>query len=291
MKICINCNFRFERPDWCCPRCGYQPDQTLGYPQFAPEWAQNAEGFDASYFAELFRYESGNFWFESRNALIIWAIQKYFAQAQQFMEVGCGTGFVLRGLHQAIPSLQLAGSEIFNEGLKIIGQRVPSAALYQMDILKIPFENEFDVLGAFDVLEHIPDDEGALGQLYQAVKPKGGIVLTVPQHPRLWSAFDTYAHHQRRYTRTELTQKVERAGFQVRFVTSFVSFLLPAMLLSRMRNKEPSSGYDVFAEFRIHALPNRILKEVLSVERFFIEHSVSMPAGGSLLLVAARNAS
>src|SRR5664279_1527400 len=99
MKVCLNCGFRFSEPGWCCARCGYEPDQSLGYPQFAPDLAKNAEGFDASYFKELIRFEHGNFWFESRNALIIWATRKYFPGAKTFMEVGCGTGFVLLGLH------------------------------------------------------------------------------------------------------------------------------------------------------------------------------------------------
>jgi SAM-dependent methyltransferase len=291
MKVCLNCGIQFSGAGWRCPQCGYEPDQQLGYPQFAPELASSAEGYDASYFEKLIGYETGHFWFESRNKLISWAMQKYFGSAGHFLEVGCGTGFVLSGLQDSVPRLALSGSEIFNEGLKFIRQRIPGASVYQMDIMQIPFAAAFDVVGAFDVLEHIPDDAGALRQMRQAAKPGGGILLTVPQHPALWGAFDVAAHHQRRYTRRELTQKVEQAGFEVQLVTSFVFFPLPVMMLTRARNKEISEQYDVFAEFKVQPLLNRLLLLVLSVERFLIRLGISLPLGGSLLLVAVKKQS
>ena len=288
MKVCLNCGFQFSGAGWRCPQCRYESDQQLGYPQFAPELASSAEGYDASYFEKLIGYETGHFWFESRNKLISWAMQKYFGATGQFLEVGCGTGFVLSGLQNSVPGLALSGSEIFNEGLKFIRQRIPGASVYQMDIMRIPFADEFDVAGAFDVLEHIPDDTGALRQMWRAVKPGGGILLTVPQHPALWSAFDVAAHHQRRYTRKELTQKAEQAGFEVQLVTSFVFFPLPLMMLTRARNREISAEYNVFAEFEVQPLLNRLLLLVLSVERFLIRLGISLPLGGSLLLVAIK---
>ena len=65
------------------------------------------------------------------------------------------------------------------------------------------------------------------------------MVLTVPQHPWLWSRTDDFAHHKRRYVRKELLDKVTRAGLRVDYVTSFVALLLPLMLVSRML---PKSG-------------------------------------------------
>lgn len=289
MKVCLQCGFRFEDAGWHCENCGYEPDQSVGYPQFAPEFAQNAEGYDASYFEQLSKFEPGNFWFEARNTLIGWAFQKYFPAARGFLEVGCGTGFVLLSLRETLPALKLSGSEIFVAGLKFVGQRIPDATVFQMDITRIPFADEFDVIGAFDVLEHVPDDAEALLQMYRAVKPGGGILVTVPQHPRLWSAFDVYAHHQRRYTRTELTQKAEQAGFHVAFVTSFVFLLLPAMLASRARNKEVSDDYDMFDEFKLHPVLNQLFSWIMRVDLFLIRHGLSLPAGGSLLMVATKN--
>src|ERR1041384_8013479 len=119
------------------------------------------------------------------------------------MEIGCGTGYVLSGIRQAFPDLRLSGSEIFSVGLTFAAERLPGIQLYQMDARQIPFREEFDVVGAFDVLEHVTEDEEVLSQMYQATRKGGGILLTVPHHPFLWSSLDVHARHVRRYQTRE----------------------------------------------------------------------------------------
>ena len=118
---------------------------------------------------------------------------------------------MLAGIREKFPRMRLAGSEIFADGLAIAKARVPKVELYQMDARHISFEGEFDVVGAFDVLEHVIEDENVLVQMFNAVRPGGGLLVTVPQHPFLWSASDQHAMHQRRYNRAELRTKVESA--------------------------------------------------------------------------------
>ena len=108
--------------------------------------------------------------------------------------------------------MRLVGSEIFAGGLAIAKARLPKAELYQMDAQRILFECEFDVVGAFDVLEHLVEDENTLAQMFDATRPGGGLLVTVPQHRYLWSASDQFAMHQRRYNREELRKKVESVG-------------------------------------------------------------------------------
>ena len=81
-----------------------------------------------------------------------------------------------------------------------------------MDARNIPFESEFDVIGAFDVLEHINEDTEVLAQIYTALKAEGLMLISVPQHPWLWSSLDEYACHVRRYTALDIQQKIEAAG-------------------------------------------------------------------------------
>ena len=150
-------------------------------------------------------------------------------------------------------------------------------------------KRKFDVIGAFDVLEHIAEDDVVLQQMFQAVKPGGGLILTVPQHRFLWSIVDEYSFHKRRYGKTELINKVEYAGFQVMYSTSFVSFLLPLMLLSRMKRHVSTEKFDPLAELRIGRAANRVLEKILAVERRCIKLGVSLPAGGSLLVIAKRS--
>jgi SAM-dependent methyltransferase len=179
--------------------------------------------------------EEGSFWFRSRNRLIIWALRNYFPRARTLFEIGCGTGYVMTGVQDAFPELQVSASENHLAGLPYARQRLSSIPLCQMDARAIPFHEEFDVIGAFDVLEHIEEDHTVLNEMYDAVRPVGGILLTDPQHPWLWSDIDDYSFHKRRYEKNDFLEKIVSAGFRVRRVTSFVPFLLPMMMLARLR--------------------------------------------------------
>jgi len=104
-------------------------------------------GLKPEYFAKLARFEEDNFWFRARNRLIQWALGNYFPAATSFFEVGCGTGFVLKGIREASPRVRLAGSEIFGDGLASAWARLPGVDLYQMEARQIPFEREFESNG------------------------------------------------------------------------------------------------------------------------------------------------
>ncbi|HZP94401.1 MAG TPA: methyltransferase domain-containing protein [Burkholderiales bacterium] len=243
------------------------------------------DGWDPDYYPRLFRLESGNFWFRARNRLILWALEKFFPAARSMLEVGCGTGYVLSGIAIARPAMALTGSEIHEAGLDWTARRVPGARFLQMDARRIPFTSEFDVVGAFDVIEHIEDDRAVLAEIRRALVPGGGLIVTVPQHRLLWSAADEYAYHKRRYTRADLVGKVREAGLRVLLCTSFVSLLLPLAAVSRLRTRTLET-FDPEAEFRLPAFANRLLEGVMSVERAAIRAGARWPFGVSLLLVA-----
>lgn len=287
MKRCLACEALFEGADWTCPKCGYQPALRDEIYQFTEEPPDVHAGFKPEYFARLAEIEESNFWFRARNKLIQWALRTYFPGAKTFFEVGCGTGFVLTGIHEKFPRMRLAGSEIFADGLAVAKARLPNVELYQMDARRIPFECEFDVVGVFDVLEHVIEDENVLAQMFNAARPGGGLLVTVPQHRFLWSASDQYAMHQRRYNRAELGIKVESAGFHVERITSFNSLLLPLMIWSRMRQKR-DHDLQPWREFEISSTLNKALESVLNVERMAIRRGICFPAGGSLLLVGRK---
>ena len=255
---------------------------------FAPELAETSIGFEVDYFHRLAKLESDNFWFRSRNQLIVWALRRYFPRAESLLEIGCGTGFILSGIKEALPEITLTGSEVFGAGLRFAAQRLPGVELFQMDARRIPFTEEFDVIGAFDVLEHVKEDSEVLSQMYQATRQQGGILVTVPHHPFLWSPADDYARHVRRYKSQELKHKVERAGFDVIRVTSFVSLLLPLLVLSRFKQRFQGKEFDPTSELRINSLMNTSLERILDLERSLIRGGLSLPAGGSLLLIARR---
>lgn len=288
MKLCLQCGESFSAVGWQCPSCGYVPKMEAGRYIFAPDMATHEHGFDPNYFGELVDIEEKNWWFRSRRKLIIWALYHFFPQSKNFFEVGCGTGFMLSGIREAFPGVSLSGGELFMEGLACAAHRLPGVSLFQMDSSRIPFKEEFDVVGAFDLLEHIQDDQNVLIQIFKAVKRGGGVLLTVPQHPFLWSDWDKYAFHKRRYVSKEIIQKVEKAGFHVIGCTSFVSILLPLMLLDRWGRHNMEEGFDVFKRIKVRSSLNRAFFKLMSMEIFLIRTGISLPMGGSLLVAARK---
>lgn len=207
MKRCLACDSHFESSIMNYPACGAGPATVDGFCAYAPEYSDGGGGFKAHYFSELAKLEENNFWFRARNKLINWALNTYRPSFCSFLEVGCGTGYVLSGISKEFPHATLYGSEIFSAGLDYSSARLPLVDFMQMDARKIPYFEEFDVVGVFDVLEHIEEDEAVLEQLYIALRPKGVLLITVPQHTWLWSASDEYACHVRCYTATASIKK------------------------------------------------------------------------------------
>lgn len=286
MKHCLNCEASFDGENWQCPDCKWQPASVNGLRVFAPDIATADDMYRASNFDLLFTLESGNFWFEARNSIILWALRKFAPQAANLLEIGCGTGFVLQAVGQRFPQMSLAASDLFVEGLKFAEQRVSGAEFFQLDARRLPFRDHFDVIGLFDVIEHISDDNKVLGEVRKAVRPGGVVVLTVPQHPYLWSAHDEQARHQRRYRRGELERKAQDVGFDVLYTTSFVTLLLPLMMASRARHRQATQSHQ---EFNIGKTVNNFLRKVMRVELAIIRLGASLPVGGSRLVVLRRS--
>lgn len=241
--------------------------------------------FKAEFFADLYEMESDNFWFRGRNKIIVWALNKYFSKPGNYLEVGCGTGYVLAHVKARCQQFNVSGSELFEEGLSFARKRMPDVNLFRLDARKMPFTQEYDVIGSFDVLEHIEEDEKVLSELWRATKH--GLILTVPQHQFLWSAVDELGGHKRRYSAVELRAKLEKAGFTIVRMTSFVSLLLPLFVLSRLKKRNQRTLDK--SEFDMPVLLNRSLEVVLDIERWLLKSGINLPMGGSLLVIATKN--
>ena len=244
-------------------------------------------GYDPSLFARIADADERSFWFRARNRLIVSTVSRHFPNARALLEIGCGTGVVLAALRDAFPQLRLVGGEVYDEGLDVARRRMPDAELLALDAEDLPYEDEFDVVGAFDVLEHLDDDERALAEMLRAARPDGGVVVLVPQHPWLWSEYDRVIEHRRRYTRRALVDKVERAGGRVVEVSSFVTSLLPLLVAARIADRVRRST-DPVAQLDVGPL-NGVFERILAGERRLIERGVSLPFGGSLLVVARKH--
>jgi SAM-dependent methyltransferase len=287
MKVCPECSHGFASAAWQCPACSWSASVQRGIVSISGDMA--VEGFEESLFTVLSEVEQTHFWFAARIQLIKWVLDQYFPHARSFLEVGAGTGHVIRALQQHRPNMRCAAVEPFRAGLQVASARGSEVEFVQADAMQLPYSAEFDVVGAFDVIEHIEDDQHVLRQMASAVVPGGGVIVTVPQHRFLWSGFDDLAHHHRRYTRRELVGRLRAAGLDVTRVTSFVSLLLPAMLASRARRAAPGGRrLDPADEFRISPFANRVAAAVMRGELLLLRSGISFPAGGSLLAVATR---
>lgn len=290
MRICPACAARHDAAVAACPACGWSAPLVDRFPAFAPELnAEGAAGFRPEAFEELARHEAGNFWFQGRNRLLRWVVARHAARSRKALEIGCGTGFVLSAMAEWFPGASHHGSEIFTAGLSFAARRAPAVKLMQMDARHLGYEDEFDLIGAYDVLEHIKEDDRVLSQIYTALTPGGVLCVTVPQHPWLYSHADTYACHERRYARGELEAKMERTGFSVEYSTSFVTLLLPLMVLSRlMQRHQPASNYDPSAELRLSPMMNGLLAALMRCELLLLKAGLRLPIGGSRLVVARK---
>ena len=288
MKRCLNCNRLKDATQNRCAACGTSMTMIDGFEAFAPEYAHGGGGFKPHYFETLFNLEETNFWFRARNRLIIWALKKYLSNVHSFLEIGCGNGYVLSGLSKAFPKTTLQGAEIFTEGLGFAAKRLPLANFMQMDARNIPYYYEFEAIGAFDVIEHIEEDEVVLKQIHTALKSEGIVLISVPQHEWLWSHFDEHACHVRRYTQEDLENKIEAAGFEILRSTSFVTTLLPAMMVSRTLQKKPSAKFDATAELKLPKIINTLFYCIMLFDICLIKIGINLPVGGSRLVVARK---
>lgn len=286
MKLCLVCKKEFSQKDWTCPFCYWTPFVMEGFPAFSPDLAAENDGFSDDAHNLLDQLQENSFWFRVRNRIIQDAIKKYFSDAKEILELGCGSGYVLSGIRNVLPDANLTGTEIYSYSLHYAAKRVsPPVEFLQVDARQIPFKNEFDLIGAFDVLEHIDEHEDVIKNMRQSLKPGGGLILTVPQHPWLWSKVDDIAHHKRRYTRKQLSSLLRQHKFDILLDTSFMFFLLPLMAVQRLMSSE-KAACDTKKVLSLPKVVDKLFESLLELERRLIRYKITFPLGGSRLVVA-----
>src|SRR5262249_18019504 len=160
------------------------------------------------------------------NRILRESVRRFADRSRQLdmLEIGCGIGGVVSELRD-LPNLRLTASEIYLQGLRYARSRFPDVDFIQLDATEMPFRGDFDIVGAFDVLEAIEAEDRVISGAYEALRPGGIFVVTVPQYKWMWSSLDEVVHHKRRYSRSELLGKLRCRGFNVLYCSSFVTTL------------------------------------------------------------------
>ena len=260
----------------------------------AEDSAPSHAAYDPGFFAQLVYAEDRHFWFRHRNRLLAAALGPIVRELDapyRVLEIGCGTGNTLRVLEQVCRGASLTGTDPFDEALAIARHRV-RCTLVRAEVERLDLPGAFDLIGAFDVLEHIEDDVAAVRQLRSKLAAHGRLVLTVPAHQHLWSYADEAAHHYRRYSVAQLRTTLEGAGYVVEYLTPFMSWVYPLMWVKRRmagRARQPSEKAFALTLHDLRVIPvvNPLLLGLLAIELPMVRRRQVLPVGTSLLAVAS----
>lgn len=213
-------------------------------------------------------------------------------QKLHLLDIGAGGGEMMKRLSD---NFKVFGVDISQKAIQAARQN--NITLQQGDAKRLPCEKEsFDIITAFDLLEHFTDDVKILHHWRSRLKTKGLLFLAVPAFQWLWSVDDIIAGHKRRYSRQELEGKLIASGFQVRRMTYFNFFLFPIAAFIKVWKRlhvdfNKISDEELFSHFGFHIgynkLANTLLTKIFSSEEYLIRHW-SLPFGVSLLVCAQK---
>jgi SAM-dependent methyltransferase len=200
------------------------------------------------------------------------------------LDAGCSSGYLLEDLRRELPAASLVGVDLVAGGLRRAHLLVPDAKLLLADVCDLPIEDaSVDVALSANLLEHVPDDTGALTELHRVLRPGGLAAIIVPAGPGSYDYYDAFLGHERRYARGELAGKA--VGFDVLLDTHIGALIYPAFWAVKKRNrvtrKAPTAAerqalverdIDRTTTSRLGALTTR-------VERTLLARGVSFPFG------------
>lgn len=232
--------------------------------------------------------ENKHFWFITRKEFLLNRFQKYIDKQSRGVDIGTGTGNVA-GYLISNGYENLCVSEMHRNGLEY-ARRYVKKDLYQFDILKATFDDEFDYVCLFDLLEHIKEKEEdvTLHNVHRMLhKENGKIIITVPANKWLWSLYDNITHHKRRYTKKYLREKLKNNGFEIIEMKYFFMFITPLLLIRAILYPDRGGNYAGYrAESSItNPFINKVLLWLCRKENKLIDFLPNI-FGGSLYVVA-----
>ncbi|HVD64650.1 MAG TPA: class I SAM-dependent methyltransferase [Lapillicoccus sp.] len=220
---------------------------------------------------KLAALEDTHWWYRERRHLLAKALAGVTpGPALDIGAAGGGNTRVLRDLGWTPVAMEYGpdGAEVAHErGL----------AAVRADARYLPLaDGSLTLVVAFDILEHIEEDDLAVAEIRRVLRPDGTLLIAVPADPRLWSDHDVAVDHVRRYTRESLSEVLQRGGFEIARMTSWNVLLRPVVAMRRKK----SSGSDLDD---LHPVVNTALTAIITAERYL---PVKQLPGVSLLVTA-----
>lgn len=203
-------------------------------------------------------------------------------KSPKLLNVGCGTGGTIAVLETfgRVDNVDISDDAIRymkNNGYK---------RLTKVEGIKLPFKaGSYNIIGAFDVLEHIDDQIGALKEWRRVLKQGGSAVITVPAYQWLWSEHDVSLHHKRRYTTKSLAAAAEGSGLVVEKVSYAIAFSLPLVVGFRYINKLTGKKHDSETSYvNVPSWMNKLFTWILGIEAKLHKY-ISLPFGTSVVAI------
>lgn len=295
--ICPSCakNLKFAENEFLCPACNISYKIKKGIISFTGDSGET-NNFDGRLCAYLLEMEKKHFWHTGRKE-IIWQILNFFTKEKvnnlEMLEIGCGNGNILHYLKTK--GVNIEGADTSLPALNFCKKRA-DVPLYQIDGKKqtLPFLSErYDIVGLFDVLEHIEKDQLFLNEVFRICKTGGKIIITVPASKYLWSYFDIISGHERRYSANDLSVKLEKAGFKTEKISYYMFFLFPLVLMRKFRSLmigDKNEKFNSLAEIKTFPVINGIFLLILKLEKKLLL-KFNLPFGSSIICVAKKEIS
>lgn len=220
-------------------------------------------------------------WYQARADLLRTALSGYAAGARRALDLGSADGPSVRWLRELVP--HTAAVDIDARGLGAGGVCASAFSL--------PFaDGTFDLVTAFDVIEHLEPEGAALGEAARVLRPGGRLLLSVPAYAWAWSDFDDKNGHHRRYTRTRAVAAVEGAGFVVERVTHGFATVFPMFAAERLarrlvRSRRRHAPADIVEVPAVARPVHHALIALCALDRRVLAHR-DLPFGSSVFLAA-----
>ncbi len=233
------------------------------------------------------RLEDRHWWFEGRRRVIREVLQRHLLPRanRRLLDVGCGTG----GMFPMLSEFgAVDGAEASPDALERARRKFPERRIESCDLPSTLPEGTWDVVTAFDVIEHLDQPVESLRTMRQRLPFDGQVVVTVPAFQFLWSQHDVVNHHRRRYSRMELVSQLSSAGLRVTFCSYYNTLLFPAVAAARIAEKLLPSGLMKQSDSDLEetsAPINRVLTTLFGSERLAVGRT-QLPFGVSLIAVA-----